>query len=283
MSILNRSRQNFPEINIDDGSGAQSNNILENIVVEESFSTKERSQAKPTSAETGSFLIIWEPSISNGVVEIPYRQIFKKILEENNFNIFNETIDRFWGKDLFKFTLNDWELFRNNQMLAYLPISSGKYILLERFEIPRSLIVVQRITQTTRYVNIINENFPRFSMTIRVVVFGDIHKMVFEFFNSVIELLGKNYPGRLYIYDILSNEKIQISSSFLYRDAIENKRYYRVIPTNVVMSRNSNENTTALIEVSGLITEISGYYDIAEPSALSEDVSVISGTKKVGI
>ncbi|MEM0332831.1 MAG: hypothetical protein QXX30_00010 [Candidatus Aenigmatarchaeota archaeon] len=235
-------------------------NIASAKVLEE-VSTKPSVNVNSYTNVSPGFILIWEPSITNGVIEIPYRDIYKKIVKDREKSDF-EAMYRFVGKDLLEFKKADWELLKRNQILTHLTISSGRYLLLERFEIPRSLVVAQRITQASKFYSVINENFPRFLMTLRVVIFANLHKAIIEFFNTIIELISKNYPGRFYAYDILGNEQIDILKSFIFGKDKINRRHYRLLPLNINYSRSASENTTMNIEISGIVLEINGQYSL---------------------
>lgn len=232
---------------------------LANAKVVEEFSTKPSVNIRSYTNAVSGFILIWEPMITNGVINIPYRDIYKKIARDREKSNF-EAMYRFIGKDLLEFNSADWELLKRNQILTHLTISSGRYLILEKFEMPRSLIVAQRITQASKYYSVLNENFPRFLMTLRVVIFANIHKVIIEFFNTIIELMSKNYPGRFFAYDILGNEQIDILKSFIFLNEKINRRHYRLLPLNISYSRSSSENTTMTIEISGLVLEINGNY-----------------------
>lgn len=203
---------------------------------------------------TQSFILYWEPYYTTGYINIPYREIASTVQKAEGTT--PENTYKYRGIDLFLMNETDFNNFENNEIAVYVPISVGRYLILERFEMPKNIIISQKVSQTGKFVSVFNENFPRFSMQLRAVVFGSVHIKVKQFFDIVIKLITDNKPGRLLMYDVFGNVKISQKDIFLSLQ-YNKTPFYRLLPTNIAYSRSATDNTSLVIEVSGIVLEIS--------------------------
>lgn len=217
-----------------------------------------RENNKKTFVEGGSasaFILYWEPYYTNGLINVPYREIYNRLLREYGNSPTPEVFYRYRGIDLFLLKEADFNNFENNEIAVFLPISVGRYLVLEDFEMPKSIISAQKVSQGGKYVTVFTDNFPRFSMDLKVVIFGNIHIRVKQFFDIVLKLISKNAPGRLIMYDIFGN--IKLSDADIFTTLQYNKTpFYRLLPTNVSFSRHSSDNNFLSIDVNGIVLEI---------------------------
>jgi len=220
-----------------------------NVISRSSLSGNYKNQ--PLS-QKNTWLIVWEPYYSNGIINIPFREIWARLIKENKDS--NENVLLYRGIDVTTLTPSEWNLFEKNQMVGVLPISTGRYIVLDKFEINKPIIYVEKVAKNGKYIDVITSGFPTFNMFLKVVVFGSVHKRVMQFFNIVKNLISEGKPGRLIMYDILNQmfaTEDDILSNF-YSDIPS----YTLIPKNINMSRDASENTLVNINISGTIAEI---------------------------
>lgn len=228
----------------------------EQVSIKERASLKEFNNTKLTAKDvTQAFILYWEPYYTNGFINIPYRDVYAKFLREYGNNIEPEIVYRYRGLDVLLMNETDFNNFENNEIAVYLPISVGRYLVLEKFELPRTIISAQKVSQEGKFVSVFTENFPRFSMTLKAVIFGSVHIKTKQFFDIVIKHISNNKPGRLILYDIFGNVKVSQADIFLTLQ-YNKTPFYRLLPTNVSYSRTSSENTYLNIEITGTVLEI---------------------------
>ncbi len=222
----------------------------------ERTSLKEFNNTKLTAKDvTEAFVLYWEPFYTNGFVNIPYREIYLRLLKEYGNSPTPDIVYRYRGMDVLLLNETDFNNFENNEIAVYLPISVGRYLVLEKFEVPRSIISAQQVSQSGKFVSVFTENFPRFSLSLKAVVFGSVHIKTKQFFDIVLKHISNNVPGRLILYDIFGN--IKVSQADIFLSLQYNKTpYYRLLPTSVSYARSASDNTTLSIEVTGTVLEI---------------------------
>jgi hypothetical protein len=208
----------------------------------------------PTGSRRNAWLIVWEPFYSNGIINIPFREIWAKLVREGKNT--NESAILYRGIDITSLSPSDWNLFEKNKMVGILPISVGRYIVLEEFEINKPIIYVEKVAKNGKYIDVITSGFPKFRMSLEVVIFGTIHMKVMQFFNIVKNLISEGRPGRLIMYDVL-NQIFSTEEDFIYNIHHNSTPYYTLIPNNIRMERKASENTFVEIDITGTIAEIS--------------------------
>jgi hypothetical protein len=207
-----------------------------------------------TKSRKNAWLIIWEPFYSNGIINIPFREIWAKLVKEGKNT--NENALLYRGVDITSLKPSEWNLLEGNKMVGVLPISVGRYIVLDRFEINKPVIYVEKVAKNGKYIDVITSGFPNFNMVLKVVIFGTVHTKVMQFFNIVLNLLSEGKPGRLIMYDVL-NQIFATEDDIISNLQYKNIPYYTLIPKNITMSRDASENTFVNITVTGTIAEIS--------------------------
>ncbi len=212
---------------------------------------------KDSSEKSGSrkntWLVVWEPFYSNGIINIPFREVWARLVKEGKNN--NENALLYRGLDVFSLSPSDWNLFEGNKMVGILPISAGRYIVLDRFEINKPIIYVEKVAKNGKYIDIITSGFPAFNISLKVVVFGTVHTKVMQFFNIARNLISEGKPGRLVMYDVL-NQIFTTGEDFISNLYYSSTPYYTLIPKNVTMSRDASENNFVNINITGTIAEI---------------------------
>ncbi len=204
-------------------------------------------------SQTNVWLIVWEPFYSNGVINIPFRKVWAKLIKEGKNT--NENALLYRGVDVTSLSAAEWNLFENNKMVGVLPISAGRYIVLDRFEVNKPVIYVEKVAKNGKYIDVITSGFPNFNMSLKVVVFGSVHIKVMQFFNIVRNLISEGKPGRLVMYDVL-NQIFATEDDIISTLQYNNTPYYTLIPKNITMSRDASENTFVNINITGTIAEI---------------------------
>jgi hypothetical protein len=204
-------------------------------------------------SQTNVWLIVWEPFYSNGVINIPFRTVWSKLIREGKNT--NENALLYRGVDVTALSAAEWNLFESNKMVGVLPISVGRYIVLDRFEVNKPVIYVEKVAKNGKYIDVITSGFPNFNMTLKVVVFGSVHIKVMQFFNIVRNLISEGKPGRLVMYDVL-NQIFATEDDIISTLQYNNTPYYTLIPKNITMSRDASENTFVNINITGTIAEI---------------------------
>lgn len=260
MNTLNSSPPNFifspPIPGVSKPQERQLSFNVEQSSIKERTSLKEFNNTKLTAKDvTQAFIMYWEPYYTNGFVNIAYRDIYSKLVREYGDNISPEIVYRYRGMDVLLMNETDFNNFENNEIAVYLPISVGRYLVLEKFELPRTIISAQKVSQDGKFVSVFTENFPRFSLTLKAVIFGSVHIKAKQFFDIVIKHISNNKPGRLILYDIFGNVKISQADIFLTLQ-YNKTPYYRLLPTNISYSRTSTENTYLNIDITGTVLEI---------------------------
>lgn len=260
MSTLNKSQPNLRFSSPIPGISSPQEKAISFSPTQESIkerkSLKDFNNTKLTAKDvTKAFILYWEPYYTNGFINIPFRDIYTKLVKEMGNNISPELLYRYRGLDALLMNETDFNNFENNDVAVYLPISVGRYLILEKFEMPRTIISAQKVSQEGKFVSVFTENFPRFSLTLKAVVFGSVHIKVKQFFDIIIKHISNNKPGRLVLYDIFGNVMISQADIFLSLP-YDKIPYYRLLPTSVSYSRTSSENTYLNIEVTGTVLEI---------------------------
>lgn len=204
------------------------------------------------------YMIFWDPYLSNGYINIPYSKIYD-LLGSSNSQV--EKLSKFRAIDAFLMNDTDFDNFEKNDLAAFLPISVGKYLVLDRFEVPYSLVSAQRVTQDAKFVNIFTDNFPRFLISLKAVIFGSVAAKTKRFFDIVMKHLANNNPGRLIMYDAFDN--VQVRASDIYTYIIFNTvTTYRLLPLNITYSRSASDNNILDIEISGIVLDqYNGYVE----------------------
>jgi len=227
-------------------------------------SSLRRGEAK-TVSESGqgsAYILYWDPYISNGFINIPFSKVYQMLGSSKSV----EDIYKYRGIDAFLMNDTDFYNFEKNEIAVYLPMAAGKYLILDRFEIPYNLIAAQRVAQDAKYVNIFTDNFPRFLMSLRAVIFGSVAYKTRKFFDIVMKHLSNNNTGRLILYDVFDNVKIAQADIYTYL-LFNRVTFYRLLPLNITYSRNASDNNFLNIEISGIVLEqVSGNVDVRQKS-----------------
>jgi hypothetical protein len=220
------------------------------VVSRASLSNNYKNQAR---SQRNVWLIVWEPFYSNGIINIPFRQVWGRLVKEGKNT--NEKALLYRGIDVTVLGSSDWNLFEANKMVGVLPISTGRYIVLDKFEISKPIIYVEKVAKNGKYIDVITSGFPNFNMSLKVVIFGSVHIKVMQFFNVVKNLISEGKPGRLVMYDVL-NQIFATEDDIISTLQYNNTPYYTLIPKNITMSRDASENTFVNINITGTIAEI---------------------------
>jgi len=213
----------------------------------------ERNKFAPKDA-TDAFIFLWEPYYSNGLINIPYRELYA-IYQKSGRASIAEMNYRYRGVDVLMFAAKDFDEFANNKIMTFLPVSTGRYIVLESFEITKNIAVAENVAQAGRYVEVFTQVFPKFNLRIKAVIFGSVNIKVKQFFDTVINLISTGNKGAFYMFDVLNNIKVTEVDIFPVLQ-INSTPYYRLIPQNVSYSRDANDNNFVNIAVSGIVADI---------------------------
>jgi hypothetical protein len=227
-------------------------NINEPSVLERKTLRKGEAKTVSESGQGHAYILYWDPYVSNGYINIPYSKVYDMLGGQASNNV--ERVYKYRGVDAFLMNDTDFYNFEKNDIAVYLPISAGRYLILEKFEIPYNVIAAQKVAQDAKYVNVFTDNFPRFLMSLKAVIFGSISYKTRKFFDILMKHLSNNVPGRLILYDVLDN--VRLAQADIYTYLLFNKTtFYRLLPLNVTYSRSSNENNFLNIEISGIVLE----------------------------
>lgn len=221
---------------------------------EESLRRKaSRTEFEPRDS-TNSFVFVYEPYYSNGLINLPYREVYN-IYQKSGRASIEEINYRYRGVDVLMFKSQDFDEFENNRLMTFLPMSAGRLIILESFEITKNIAVAENIAQSGKYLEVFTEVFPRFNLSLRVAIFGSINIKVKQFFDIVIKLLSSGNKGRFFMYDVLNNIKVTETDIFPVLQ-INTTPYYRLVPQNISYSRDANDNNFVKISISGIVADI---------------------------
>ncbi|MEM3368580.1 MAG: hypothetical protein QXP88_00580 [Thermoproteota archaeon] len=238
----------------------QVNNFAFNVeeitspVKQESLKRRAENNTFTPQDSSDAFVFLWEPYYSNGLINIPYRELYAIYEKSGRANI-AEINYRYRGIDVLLFSAKDFDEFANNKLMTFLPVSTGRYIVLEAFELTKNVAVAENVTQAGKYVEVFTQVFPKFNLRIKSVIFGSVNIKVKQFFDTVINLISTGNKGAFYMFDVLNNIKVTETDIFPVLQ-LNSTPYYRLIPQNISYSRDSNDNNFVNITVSGIVADI---------------------------
>ena len=210
----------------------------EKVVASTSIDAK-NANTVPLYKNTGWFLE-WAPAQSFGVATVPIEVAYPtKLPMQNVLSI----------KDAAATARLDTYLTAVN----FLPLSAAHMVTLQNFQTTRRTIAATNVTLASKYIQVLTENFPQFSLEISAVRFGNIHERVLNFLEALITFVNnpRKYPGSVFMYNAFMNEMPVFQSAIPYRAKIFKR--YEIIPMVYSKRADAQNNTLIKITVSGLI------------------------------